>query len=89
MYWNCEERLHVDHSWELKCCFFDSQAPNLDESSAQLQEQLAELKKYCPDEKPPAVPTATPKPADDLMAAAEQMVVSAKEVYSKNPQVIT
>jgi len=53
--------------------------PSLDESSAHLEEQLAELKMYCPDEKPSTVSTPTPGNADDLMADAEEMMKGRKE----------
>ena len=56
------------------------QAVNLDDSSAELEVQLAELKMYCPDEKPPIIPTAETS-ADDLMAAAEEMMRGNKEVW--------
>ena len=52
-------------------------------SSAHIQEQLAELKMYFPDEKPaqPSVPTPPRRTSKDLVAAAEQMMANAKEVF--------
>lgn len=53
-------------------------------SSAQLAAQLAELKMYCPDEKPQIVSTPTTTNAEDLMAAAEDMKAGVqKEIKPK------
>ena len=50
-------------------------------SSTQLARQVAELKMYCPDdEKPQAVPTPEAGNADNVMAAAEEIMMNSKEV---------
>ena len=51
-------------------------------SSTQLARQVAELKMYCPDdEKPQAVPTPVAGNADDVMAAADEIMMNSKEVW--------
>ena len=51
-------------------------------SSTQLARQVAELKMYCPDdEKPQAVPTPVAGNADNVMAAAEEIMMNSKEVW--------
>ncbi|KAL9955552.1 hypothetical protein ACROYT_G036890 [Oculina patagonica] len=62
------------------------EAPSLDDSSAELEVKLAELKMYCPDEKPPSKPTEAVTSANDLMAAAEEMMTGSKEVAQKKPK---
>lgn len=61
------------------------EVPNLEVSSAHIQEQLAELKMYFPDEKlaQPSVPTPPRRTSKDLVAAAEQMMANAKEQVAK------
>ncbi|XP_015758288.1 PREDICTED: ankyrin repeat and sterile alpha motif domain-containing protein 1B-like [Acropora digitifera] len=62
-----------------------TESTNLETSSAHLEQQLAELKLYCPDEKPdqPIALTRSRKYTNELMATAEQMVANAKEVKIK------
>lgn len=64
-----------------------SETPNLDESSADLEEKLAELKMYCPDEKPPAAATVSAVGnAGDSMADAKGSTNSNKQVPIKKPR---
>lgn len=62
-----------------------TKSTNLETSSAHLEQQLAELKLYCPDEKPdqPIAVTRSRKYTNELMATAEQMVANAKEQVAK------
>ncbi|KAK2565649.1 Ankyrin repeat and SAM domain-containing protein 1A [Acropora cervicornis] len=62
-----------------------TESTNLETSSAHLEQQLAELKLYCPDEKPdqPIALTRSRKYTNELMATAEQMVANAKEQVAK------
>jgi len=65
----------------LESLFYLYQALNLDESSTDLEEKLAELKMYCPDEKPPATATVSSvSNAEDSMAAAEKFMTGNKQV---------
>ena len=52
----------------------------LEDSSAALEVQLAELKMYCPDEKPPTITTAGVTTEDDLLAAAEELMTGPEKV---------
>lgn len=52
----------------------------LEDSSAALEVQLAELKMYCPDEKLPTITTAGATTEDDLLAAAEELMTGPEKV---------
>ncbi|RMX60043.1 hypothetical protein pdam_00004489 [Pocillopora damicornis] len=56
----------------------------LEDSSAALEVQLAELKMYCPDEKPPTITTAGATTEDDLLAAAEELMTGPEKIMVSN-----
>ncbi|XP_022779967.1 ankyrin repeat and sterile alpha motif domain-containing protein 1B-like isoform X3 [Stylophora pistillata] len=60
-----------------------SENTELEDSSAALEVQLAELKMYCPDEKPLAITTTVATREGDLLAAAEEMTDGPKKANKR------